>query len=179
MLAAFELINAAAAVLIGLLALGRFREGPAITAGFAALAVAIGALLGSVSSNNAIGETDLRPYMFARLALAAVIGIPALMLAIRSVSATTKLVIGAALVGPVLAGLGLFLLGKLGGVLGHFDDLHPALSLIAAIIAGCAALVAVSAGGHLIIVAFEPGHETPKPAGPKRVPPKPGAADAE
>ncbi len=155
MLAGFEAINAAAAVLIGLLALGRFREGPAITAAFAALTVAVGALLGAVSSNNAIGDTSLIPHMIARLVLAAVIAVPALMLAIQSIGATLKLIIGAALVAPVMAGLGLFLLGRLGGLLSQFDGMHPALSLVAAIVAGFAALVAVSAGGHFIIAAFE------------------------
>lgn len=173
MLAGFELISIVAAVLIGLLALGRFREGPAITAAFAALAVAIGAMLGSVSANNVIGETDLIPYMIARLILALVIGIPVLMLSIHTVSSTLKLVIGGALVAPVMGALGLFLLGRLGGVLDAFDGLHPAMSLIAAILAGFAALVAVSAGGHCIIAAFE-GH--PAAARPSK---KPATAKAE
>lgn len=177
MLAGFELIAAVAAVLIGLLALGRFREGPAITATFAAAAVAIGAVLGSVSANNTIGETSLIPYVIARLILAAIIAIPALLLSIHSVSATLKLVIGGALVAPIVGGLGLFLLGRLGGVLDAFDGLHPAVSLVAAILAGFAALVAVSAGGHLIIAAFEsvPGSAT----APQQAPKKPAAANAE
>ncbi|MEL7484130.1 MAG: hypothetical protein AAFN41_07225 [Planctomycetota bacterium] len=164
MLAGFEAINAVAAVLVGMLAMGRFREGPAITAGFAALAVAVGALLGSVSANNAIGETSLTPYMIARLILAAVIGIATLMLSLRSTSATIKLIIGTALVAPVMVGLGLFALGRLGGVLDQFTGLHPAVSLIAAIIAGFAALVAVAAGGHLVIAAFEAQVGPKKPA---------------
>ncbi|MEL6498261.1 MAG: hypothetical protein AAFZ67_12490 [Planctomycetota bacterium] len=178
MLAGFEIINAVAAVLIGMLALGRFREGPAITAAFAALAVAVGAMLGSVSANNVIGETSLIPYMIARLILAAIIAIPALLLAIHSLFATIKLVIGGALVTPVAAGLGLFVLGKLGGVLSVFDTLHPAMSLIAAILAGLAGLVAVSAGGHLIIAAFERDHTEPAPRQPSRLS-KQAAADPQ
>lgn len=163
MLAGFEAINAFAAVILGMLAIGRFREAPAMTAGFAALAVAVGAGLGSVSSNHAIGTTDLIPYMQARLLLAAIIAIAALFFAIRSIPATLRLIIGASLVSPIVAGLGLFVLGRLGGILDPFEEMHPALALSIAIIAGFAALVAISAGGHLIFAAFEaePASNTP------------------
>lgn len=164
MLAAFEAITAFSAVMLGMLALGKFKQGPAITAGFAALTILVGALLGSISANNAIGDYQLRPHVIARVALAGLVGIGTLMLAIRSVRALIRFVIGGALVAPVLAALGLFLLGRLGGIFAKFDGLHPAVSLVVAILAGFAALAAVSAGGHLVIAAFEPGTGRPKPA---------------
>ncbi len=162
MLAGFEAITATSAVILVVLALGRFREGPAITAGFAALAVAVGAILGSVSSNNVIGTHSLIPFVIAREIVALVIGLAALMLSMRSLAALLKLAVGAALVLPIIAALGLFLLGKLGGVLSSFEDLHPAVSLSAAIVAGFAALTAIAAGGHLVITAFEIGPRAAK-----------------
>lgn len=161
MLAIFEAITAFSGVTLILLALGRYREGPALTAGLAAFAVAVGAVLGSVSTNNQIGTLDLRPLAIARLAAAAGIGVGALALSLRSVASLIRLVVGTLLVVPVIAALGLFLLGKLAGIIDRFDALHPAVSLSAAIAAGIAAVVAVSAGGHLIIRAFEPDpHDT-------------------
>lgn len=167
MLAVFELISAFTAAVLALLALGRFKQGPAITAAFAALAIAVGAVLGAISANNAIGDHPLKPHVIARVAAALLVAAAAIMLSIRSVSAMLRLIVGAAFVFPVVALLGLFLLGKLGKVLGAFDGLHPAVSLVAAILAGVAALAAVSAGGHLVIAAFEPPTADPKPAAPK------------
>ncbi|MEO1585594.1 MAG: hypothetical protein AAFR96_13620 [Planctomycetota bacterium] len=165
MLAIFEAITALSGITLILLALGRYREGPALTAGLAAFAVAVGAVLGSVSTNNQIGSLDLRPLVIARLAAAAGIGIGGLALSLRSAASLIRLVVGAMLVVPVVAALGLFLLGRLAGIIDRFDALHPAVSLSAAIAAGIAALVAVSAGGHLIIRAFEP--DPRDPAAPK------------
>jgi len=169
--AGFSLIGLASAVFAALLGLGRFNNGFGLAALCVAGATTTCAVLGWLdlrANLTAVPELDrvLRPWLVASAATGlGVAGLAALAVLLRSSRSWVYAASGAAALAVVVIGAAL-LRGPAAGLLpdaeGDPDPLRVGLLLFMAV----TALALLSAGGHLVIRAFEVGRENARTPAP-------------
>lgn len=154
----FEVVIALAAALGVLFALGRFRDAPGLAIACIAGALFVGSVLGFLGVGRTLGTLRLEPFLFARLALAGLLGA----LAVLSVLVRRPAAFKPAILGAVLAGAGLAASAFV--YVAHTRQWHPmrpldglpeVLRVTGLLIAAILAVVAIAVGTHLVINAFE------------------------
>ena len=153
---AVVLITAVFGILFGL---GRFPQAPAMTLALLAGAVGLCSVLGYLSTSvtgHTVGPLPLKPVVGLRLALAALLGLGAVVATLglsprlwrRALVGVALAAIPTALGAVVLVGPGRPLIGAIG-------SLGVAVTAAAATVAFLAWVGLVSAGAHLVITTFE------------------------
>lgn len=166
----FELVLAASAVIGLLFGLGRFPQAPAMTLTLLAGAVATCSVLGYLSTGaigHTIGPLPLKPVLLARLAIAGILGLGAVLAALGPHSGPWgRLALGAAMILlPTAAAAALFA-GPGQSVVGAVASMGAAVAAAAATAAFLTWVGLVAAGGHMIITTFERALPAPWEARP-------------
>jgi len=131
---------------------GRFKEGPALALACVAGTVGAGSLLGYLGAGTTLMGVDLRMFLTARLAAAAVLGATAGAIVLfrnprRSFAALAR--------GIILGGLLAGLLGCLWAARGAIGSMNAVVLSLGSMIVGAIALGLAAASIHYVIRAFD------------------------
>jgi hypothetical protein len=157
---AFEALTLGAAVVAGLFALGRFRDGPALALLTVAGTVLVCAVLGYISANRLIGGVSITPYLLAR------VGLAAMLIAVAAwtvLSRRPRQAFRSLLTGAVAAAMLTALIAGAVMLKPQFAGLPPVLVAMLALLAAVIALGLLAASVHFTIRAFEFGHAAGRP----------------
>lgn len=158
----FEVVILVASALALLTGLGRFKVGFGMSCAVLGATIAAAAVLGTLDARtnlSAAGSPLARfvtPVLLVRVAFGAgLAGLGGIAVLARRPAEWKRLILGAALTAPVaIVGLAL-VTGRLSGVLSARTGGAEFLRLSALFFGGVLAIALLSAGGHLLITAFE------------------------
>lgn len=156
----FELTILVAAAIAVLFGRGRFADAPGMALACVAGTILLGSAMGWQSAGREVGGIALTPFLLARAAAAATLGLCAAACVLSRVPggrAWRTAILGASLGAPVIAAAGLIVIpaGRraLYVALGPSPGLQTALGLVAFVVLG----ICLSASVHLLVRAFEMG----------------------
>ncbi|MEM1071279.1 MAG: hypothetical protein AAGB48_04425 [Planctomycetota bacterium] len=171
MAAGYEAVISVSAFFGVLVGLGRFRGQEPITLGCAAVGIALSAVIESVSNKHELNGLSLMPFLLGRVGIGGLLGLAVLAGCFQAVWQWQRFIGGllvlspiAVLAGPtVLRPAGIRLPNPAGAITSFLDQIGPAGALFAVLAGGLLGVILLSAGGHLVLTAFESDKRT-KPA---------------
>jgi len=153
-LVGFEVVIAVAATMGVLAAMGRFREGPALTLLCIAGAVGVGSLLSYIGAGKFLAGQSLRPYLMIRLADAALFALAAGVIVLaRSPREALPALVKGLLFGAVLCGIVAGAWVSRGWISSSAGPARAAIFIAM----GIASISLIAASGHYLIRAFAVG----------------------
>lgn len=154
----FEIVTIVAAVLGILLGLGRFTDGPALALACVAGTILLASGFGWQGAGRQLGGVSLTPMLLGRAGIAMTLGLLAAYCVLsRRREAWSLAIRGVLLLAPVVVLMGALVVPRVRawveGALGQ----SPAVQFLAVTVGFLIVTALVSAGGHLLITAFEAG----------------------